>query len=78
MSHSQGRGGDLFNHNQGRVPACGVEAEQISRRLRLLGEEAQRTRMNRAAILIEIAAQIVELEGLALEEDSAPRRTGAG
>jgi|GEM_PF-4270237 len=78
MSHSRGRGGDLFNHGQGRAPACGVEAEQISRRLRLLSEEAQRTRMNRAAILIEIAAQIVELEGRALEADNAVRRPDMG
>lgn len=78
MSRSRRHGGDLFNHAHGRALACGMDAEQMSRRLRLLSEEAQRTRMNRAAVLIEIAAQIVELEGRALEEDSATRRPGAG
>lgn len=78
MSRSRRSGGDLFDDVPGRPLVCGVEAEQISRRLRLLSEEAYRLRANRAAILIEIAAQIVELEGRALEADSAPRRRGAG
>lgn len=63
MSGARRRFGDLFNHIHGQAFACGLEAERISRRLRRLSEEAHRTRMSRAAVLIEIAAQVVELEG---------------
>ena len=74
MSRSRPSGSDLFDDVPRRPLICGLEAEQISRRLRLLSEEAHRLRVNRAAVLIEIAAQIVELEGRAL--DSRAGNTG--
>ncbi len=62
------RSADLFGKKPAPAFTCGVDAEQLSRRLRMLSEDAYRFRMNRAAILIEIAAQIVELEGRAIED----------
>ena len=62
------RSADLFGKKPAPAFTCGVDAEQLSRRLRTLSEDAYRFRMNRAAILIEVAAQIVEMEGRAIEE----------
>ncbi len=62
------RSADLFGKSPAPAFTCGVDAEQLSRRLRTLSEDAYRFRMNRAAILIEVAAQIVEMEGRAIEE----------
>ncbi|MED5547924.1 MAG: hypothetical protein VX529_01085 [Pseudomonadota bacterium] len=59
---------DLFGKPPAPAFTCGVDAERLSRRLRALSEDAYRFRMNRAAILIEVAAQIVELEGQAIED----------
>lgn len=62
------RSADLFNKSPAPAFTCGAEAEELSRHLRSLSEDAYRFRMNRAAILIEVAAQIVEMEGRAIEE----------
>lgn len=79
MRHTRRRGGDLFDHARPQALACGLEAEQLSRRLRLLSEDAHRASMPRTAVLIEIAARVVEMEGRSPDaEDAAGPIIGPG
>jgi ribosomal protein L25 (general stress protein Ctc) len=59
---------DLFGYHRTSIYPHGEEADRIALDLRRLSEAAHRIRLNQSAFLIEVAANIVQIEGVAVQE----------
>lgn len=59
---------DLFGRRRPSFFPHGEEADRIAFDLRRLSEAAHQIRLDRAAMIIEVAANIVELEGVVVQQ----------
>lgn len=72
MARGRDQNRDLFGRRRSSVFPHGEEADRIALDLRRLSEAAYRIQLDRAAVLIEVAASIVQLEGMAVQDADGP------
>ncbi|WP_300541144.1 hypothetical protein [Maricaulis sp.] len=65
--------GDLFGYTKVPIYPHGEDADRIALDMRALSEQCYQARLSRSAALAEVAALMVELEGLLIENEDEAR-----